>query len=1233
MEFRILGNLEVRDRGRLIELRRRKPRALLALLLLHSRQFVSADELIDALWGDDSPPTARAALQNYVSQLRAALGPGVIDSGPGGYMLDVLPDQVDLARFEQLVADGRAAQREERVEKLLAALELWRGPPLADLAYEPFAALEIGRIEELRTAAIEDLVEARLALGAGAELVGELEELVAQHPFRERLRGQLMLALYRAGRQADALEAYQEARKFFVDELGIEPGAALRNLERTILRQEPSLAGAAGEQVSEARREPRRRRVTVVFVEVTSRAAVDPEALRTVTKPALALVREALEAHGATVELHAGGEVVGIFGLPRTHEDDVLRAVRAALELRQTARRTRRARTKGVELELRAALEMGEVLAGVDAAGDSFVAGPVVNEARRLLASAPPGELVIGAEAFTRIRESVVASPPDAASASGSHRIVGLRGDAAPVARRLDTPLVGRDSVLEALERSFRAAVESRSCRLSLVVGEAGIGKTRVATEFTARLDRSAQALVGRCVAYGQGATAAPVAAVVRQLGDRADVARLLEGEEDAEIVASRLLELTEPGGGESAGGETFWAVGRALAALARRRPLIVVFEDLHWAAPMLFELVDYLCERIRGSPILILGLARPEALDAWPDWRDAATALPPLSAHACQELIDNLSPVADELRAQIVDTAGGNPLFLEQLLSHATSGGAPTSLPPSLDALLASRLDLLEPTDLAVLQRAAVAGEEFSTALVARMLGDGPAKTEPHLLELVRTGLIEKTPGQPDAFRFHHTLIRDAAYATLPKARRSALHRRFAHWLETAPDRTDELVGFHLEQAHRYLVELDPDDGRAGRLAVAAGDRLSDAGIRAARRGDTFAACDLLARASNLLPTPPVVGRDLLTELGLMQWKGGDVMGAAETLHRARDAAADADDRRAELRARVELANLGLFRHPEGGADELLALSSAAIPVFEQAQDDRALGRVWYVLSYVHGGHHCEYAKSSEAAEHALVYFVRSGWPAASCYQEIAAALYYGPAAAPEGTRRCEELLAAADRGGEANVLAFLAGLEAMGGDLDAGRAAATRAREIYEELAWAVNVVTNWATVAADIELLAGDLEAAAAILTHSCERLGAWGMHAHLATQAAQLGEAHYGRGEYGKALHSAAVAEAAASTDDASAQFSWRALRAKALAHDGQLGEAEALAREAAEIAASTDAVSQRANVLLAYAEVLRLAGQLDAAAERTKDALGLLERKQNVTVARRARSLLVDLVGS
>jgi DNA-binding SARP family transcriptional activator len=237
MEFNILGPLEVRDRGRPIELRGRRQKALLALMLLRPGEAVSIDALIDGLWGEQPPRTARAALQNYVAQLRRALGPGVLSSRAGGYVLEVASEQVDRGRFERLAAEARAADGDERVEKLRQALALWRGPPLSDLAFEPFAADETGRLEELRAAALEDLIDAELAVGAGAELVGELEGLIAEHPFRERMRGQLMLALYRGGRQAEALEAYQETRRTLVEELGIEPSAPLRELEQAILRR------------------------------------------------------------------------------------------------------------------------------------------------------------------------------------------------------------------------------------------------------------------------------------------------------------------------------------------------------------------------------------------------------------------------------------------------------------------------------------------------------------------------------------------------------------------------------------------------------------------------------------------------------------------------------------------------------------------------------------------------------------------------------------------------------------------------------------------------------------------------------------------------------------------------------------------------------------------------------------------------------------------------------------
>ncbi len=246
-EFRILGPLEVvSDAGETIALGGQKQRALLGLLLVRAGEVVSTDRLVTELWGDQPPKTATTSLQNMVSQLRKLLGPEAVETRPPGYVLRVAPDRLDLARFEQLVADARAAQPQERARLLREALSLWRGPALADLAFEPFAQGEIRRLEELRLEAVEARIDADLELGAGGELVGELESLVAQYPLRERLRGQLMLGLYRAGRQADALQAYHDARRVLGDELGIAPGPALRDVYTSILRQERTLATGAG---------------------------------------------------------------------------------------------------------------------------------------------------------------------------------------------------------------------------------------------------------------------------------------------------------------------------------------------------------------------------------------------------------------------------------------------------------------------------------------------------------------------------------------------------------------------------------------------------------------------------------------------------------------------------------------------------------------------------------------------------------------------------------------------------------------------------------------------------------------------------------------------------------------------------------------------------------------------------------------------------------------------------
>jgi DNA-binding SARP family transcriptional activator len=266
MEFRILGPLEALDEGQAVRLGGAKQRALLAVFLLHRGEALSTERLIDELWGERPPATAAKSVQVYVSRLRKALAGGEGDGSTGvivtrehGYELELDPDRLDARRFERLVAEGRRELAAGRPERAIAALEgalsLWRGPPLADLAYEPFAQREIARLDDLRVGALEQLIEARLALGAHGELAGQLETLIAEHPYRERLRAQLMLALYRSDRQAEALQAYQDARRTLVEELGIEPGERLRELERAILGQDPALAAPVGSDEADA--EPR----------------------------------------------------------------------------------------------------------------------------------------------------------------------------------------------------------------------------------------------------------------------------------------------------------------------------------------------------------------------------------------------------------------------------------------------------------------------------------------------------------------------------------------------------------------------------------------------------------------------------------------------------------------------------------------------------------------------------------------------------------------------------------------------------------------------------------------------------------------------------------------------------------------------------------------------------------------------------------------------------------------
>jgi DNA-binding SARP family transcriptional activator len=1199
MQFRILGPLEVVDGDRVVSLPRRKHRALLAVLLLHAREPVSVDRLLEDLWGGQPPRTASDALQNYVSQLRRALGAELIVTRSPGYLLDVAPEQTDVGRFRLLLrAAETATEAAERAATLREALGLWRGPPLADLADEPFALVEHPYLADLRLQAQKDLIDAELADGRAAQVLGEIEALVEESPYDEHLREQLMLALYRSGRGADALEAFERARRA-LDELGLAPGPELRALQHDILNHDPALLLA---RPSTAASEPIRKAITVLFAgpgdPSRSGAELDPEQLRALADRVFGETSVAAARHGGVAQGLPDGSAMAYFGVPEVHEDDARRALRAAVEAR--------AALLALDVTPRLGVSTGEVLVADSTDGGTRVTGTPVSVARQLEQAAPAGEILLEAATARRVRGAATVEPAPMSGSLESHpvfRLVDLAPEAPADDRHLEAPLVGRQHELAALHRAFAEAQGERRCRVVTILGDAGIGKSRLAHELCTELRDEALTLHGRCVAYGGGATYAPLAEMLEQA--------------DAELAA--VLE------GSASVGEEHLRLRRYFESIAAERPLVLVFEDIHWAGASLLDLILYLGEQASDSPILALCLARPDLLEPRPDWPVALT-VGPLPQDQTVVLLGQLAEIEHGLRARIAELAEGNPLYAEQLLAFSTEGGALDSVPPTLEALLSSRLDRLEPGERGVLQRAAVVGRELGRGAIAGLAGhDEAAEIDAHLSALVRKGLLVRA--RAGGVRFQHALIREVAYASLPKCARAELHERLADRLEKDPASSDALVGYHLEQAFRYLTDLAPVDGRARRLAADAGGRLGAAGVHAWKRGDTPAALNLLGRATALLPESDAFRLELCCELGVALRAAGDLHAAEDALSAAAETASASGDTRAELRARLELANVRLLSDPGGRAAEVLTAARAGRPVFEAIHDNRSLSRAYRLIAYVDGAMSCRYARSAEAAERALHFCRESGWSTAACLGDLAAALRYGPTPVAESIRRCRALLEGADLGGEANVLVQLAALEAMHGRLEEARDLVGRARALYEDLGQPALAHAHSGGARGEIELLAGEAPAAERAFRDSYGALESIGDRAYVATQAALLAEAVYLQDRHAEAMQWSRLAEEAGSADDIPTQFLWRAVRARLLAVAGETGEAEALADEAVRLAEATDALDQRAKVVFDRAEVLRLCGRDAEARGAAEDALALFDLKGNVVAAERVRALL------
>ncbi|HWM14345.1 MAG TPA: BTAD domain-containing putative transcriptional regulator [Gaiellaceae bacterium] len=1266
MEFRILGALEVRDAGRPVSLGAQKQRAVLAVLLLRGDELVTSERLLEDVWSDGPPPTARTALQGYVSRLRKALGPDLIRTHDAGYALDLGSQERDSRRFELLLAESRSARAEGDVARAAAtlaeALALWRGPALADFAYEPFAQAEIARLEGLRLAAAEERIDAELALGKGAELVGDIEALVAEHPFRERPRGLLMLALYRAGRQADALAAYQDARELLVEELGIEPGPELQRLEGSILRQEPELEARPPEPAAAAAQPPPerevRKAVTVAALEVRTvegaAPGLDPEAVGRVREQVTARVAAAAAKHGGVVAGSSGESTVVVFGIPTLHEDDALRALRTAVDLRDALPELGEELEGrfGIRVALRSGLDTAEVLAGGPAGTAQLLGAEIVARAAGLAAHAAPGDIVL-TEATRRLVADAARLERFGPERGGGWRLVEVVPGGEAVARRLDTTFVGRTGELERLTDAFRRAGRERTTHLVSVFGVAGIGKSRLARELRSVVETEAAVLTGRCLPYGEGITFWPLRELVQEAAGDVTVeslGALLAGEDDGPLVADRLaVALGLPDAGGASEDEIFWAVRRLLGSLARERPLVVVFEDLHWAEPTFLDLVEYLADS-RGHPLLLVCLARPELLEERPQWAGgkvnaASLLLDPLRPDESEALIESLLGglvVPKATRAGIARTAEGNPLFLEQLLALVGEGIDPAAdpvVPPTIEALLAARLDRLGPAEQAVVERASLVGRTFGSDALAELL---PDEAQPHLAghleSLVRKELVRPVhaPGTP-AFRFGHVLIEQAAYRRIPKAERAELHEMFARWVSrTAGERigeVEEIAGYHLERAFRYHEDLGAVDERARALAGEAARRLGASGLRARSRGDAPAAVALLGRAVALLPARDQARLELLPALGQVLREVGDLTRAREVLEEAVACGEVVVDRRIALLAELELARVRMHSDPLFQGEQAEESAGRAIAVFEELGDHAGLATAWDVAAHARFNRG-QAAPAEEAWRSALAHAGEAGDRNRQTEAIVFLAFceLVGPTPVPGALERTEEFARRAEGNPvvEASVLITGGLLEAMRGGFDVARERIARGRGMLEELGQGLRAAMAPATQLGHVELLAGDPVAAEAALRPGYKGLDRMGETSFLSTLAVVLAESVYQQGRLEEAERLTEQSERAASADDVVSQVGWRVVRAKVAAARGEAEEGERLARDAVERARGTDYLDLQGTALAALAEVLERAGRAEEAAAHADEAARTFERKGNVVSAGRARELAAAL---
>jgi class 3 adenylate cyclase/tetratricopeptide (TPR) repeat protein len=1019
-----------------------------------------------------------------------------------------------------------------------------------------------------------------------------------------------------------------------------------------------------------------RKTVTIVFSDLKGSTAMgeklDSESLREVMTRYFDAMRAEVEQHGGVVEKFIGDAIMAVFGLPKLHEDDALRAVRAAagMQRAQELLNDELERHWGVRLTVRTGVNTGEVVAGDPTSGQRLVTGDAVNVAARLEQAAGAQEVLLGDLTYRLVRDYVEVEPVEPLELKGksqavaAYRLVGVRDDIERP-RRLDAPMVGRDRELEVLHEALTEATSERACRLVTVVGEAGVGKSRLIDEFVRSVEGEASFLRGRCLPYGDGITFWPLAEAVRQAAgilerDTTDDAltklSALSGDADAEARIASAIGLA---GGDFPVEELFWGARKLLESLARPRPLLVLFEDIHWAETTFLELVENVLATARDAPLLVVCTARHELIERLPTWSTETGAvrieLQRLSEDEAAAVAEHLlgrTGLDRRVRARVVAAAEGNPLFVEQLVSMLIDEGLITFesgcwragpdidravVPPTIHALLAARLDYLEADERIVIEPAAVIGQLFAKDAVVHLVPERVRDDVGHRLgsltdkQLVHPDLSRSL--EEEAFRFHHVLIRDTAYEGILKRARATYHEHFVQWADSVnregATEYEEINGYHLEQAYCYLSELGPLDDHGRAIGADAARRLASAAQRARSRGDIAAAANLLERATNLLPEDAPERLAGLPDLGEILIDVGRFADAEVVLDAALLGAEAIGDRRLTEDARLRRLLLELRTgEQELWSETALPKIREAIDVFSGFRDDAGLAVAYRMLGYVHGTA-CNYGEAAVACERAMHYARALGDAREERLNgtSYALALCWGPTPVQEATERLHDIheQASGSRLAQSWIVCLLAHLRAMTLEFDEARQLLRGARAAMEDLQlpWFV----AWSSLSSGrIETLAGDHAAAERELRHGVDLLEQMDERYLRSTLAALLARALVEQDRVREADELTRQAEELAGADDVETQATWRAVKARIVAQDGLPERAAELAPEVLQLLLPTDSAVMKVEALGDLGEALARSGE-EGSAWMFSEAIKLAEVKGDLAAIGRLQASL------